>query len=224
MKFFGNSWDKVLESEFEKEYFKELLVKVDSEYQTRKIYPPQEKIFSAFKYCDFKDIKVVILGQDPYHGEGQAHGLCFSVMPGITPPPSLKNIFKELQSDLGVVPANHGCLVSWAKQGVLLLNTTLTVREGQPNSHSTYGWQVFTDEVIKKINENDNPIVFLLWGGNAKSKMKFLNNKNHLVLHSAHPSPLSAYNGFFGNKHFSKTNEFLEKNGVSPIIWEIKNI
>lgn len=224
MRFFGNSWDNVLDEEFQKEYFTELLAKVDEEYQTRKIYPPRDKIFSALKLCDFKDIKVVLLGQDPYHGEGQAHGLCFSVMPGVTPPPSLKNIYKELASDVGFVPPNHGCLISWARQGVLLLNTTLTVREGQPNSHSTYGWQTFTDEIIKKIDESDNPVVFLLWGGNAKSKMKLIKNKKHLVLYSAHPSPLSAYNGFFGNKHFSKTNEFLVQNGKTPIDWSINNI
>ncbi|MBR2909646.1 MAG: uracil-DNA glycosylase [Clostridia bacterium] len=224
MRFFGNSWDNVLDEEFQKEYFIELLAKVDEEYQTRKIYPPRDKIFSALKLCDFKDIKVVLLGQDPYHGEGQAHGLCFSVMPGVTPPPSLKNIYKELASDVGFVPPNHGCLISWARQGVLLLNTTLTVREGQPNSHSTYGWQTFTDEIIKKIDESDNPVVFLLWGGNAKSKMKLIKNKKHLVLYSAHPSPLSAYNGFFGNKHFSKTNEFLVQNGKTPIDWSINNI
>ena len=224
MKFFGNSWDNCLEEEFSKPYFQDLLQKVDEEYSKYKIYPPREKIFSALKFCDYKDIKVVLLGQDPYHGYGQAHGLCFSVMPGVQMPPSLKNIFKELKSDLNVDMPNHGCLSSWAKQGVLLLNTVLTVREGQPNSHAQYGWQQFTDEIIKKINNLDKPVVFLLWGANAKSKMKYITNDKHLVLYSAHPSPLSAYNGFFGNKHFSKTNDFLVANGREPINWQIPNI
>ena len=224
MKFFGNSWDDCLEEEFNKSYFQDLLRKVDEEYSKYRIYPPREKIFSALKFCDYNDVKVVLLGQDPYHGYGQAHGLCFSVLPGVQMPPSLKNIFKELKSDLNVDMPNHGCLSSWAKQGVLLLNTVLTVREGQPNSHAQYGWQQFTDEIIKKINNLDKPVVFLLWGANAKSKMKYITNDKHLVLYSAHPSPLSAYNGFFGNKHFSKTNDFLIKNGREPINWRIPNI
>ena len=224
MKFFGNSWDDVLDEEFKKPYFNELLSKVDEEYSKYKIYPPREKIFSAFKLCDYEDVKVVLLGQDPYHGYGQAHGLCFSVLPGVVAPPSLKNMFKELASDVGTTTPNHGCLISWAKQGVLLLNTTMTVREGQPNSHVGLGWQKFTDEVIRKVNELDKPVVFLLWGANAKSKIPFITNKKHLVLSCAHPSPLSAYNGFFGCKHFSKTNEFLKSNGRKEIDWQIPNI
>ena len=224
MKFFGNSWDEVLEEEFNKPYFQELLLKVDEEYQKHTVYPPQDKIFSAFKLCDYKDIKVVLLGQDPYHGYGQAHGLCFSVLPGVTPPPSLKNIFKEIADDVHVSEPNHGCLVSLARQGVLLLNTVLTVREGQPNSHAGLGWQTFTDAVIKKVNELDKPVVFLLWGANAKSKIPLITNKNHLILSCAHPSPFSAYNGFFGCKHFSKTNAFLKANGREEINWQIPNI
>ncbi len=212
MKFFGNKWDEVLEDEFKRPYFQELLQKVDDEYATRTIYPPQHKIFSALKLCDYDHVKVVILGQDPYHGAGQAHGLAFSVMPPTPPPPSLVNIFKELHDDLGVTAPNHGCLISWAKQGVLLLNTTLTVRE------------TFTDAVIQKINNLDKPVVFLLWGANAKSKMKFIDQNKHLVLCSVHPSPLSAYNGFFGCRHFSKANEFLKQHGREPISWQIKDI
>lgn len=224
MKFFGNSWDEVLEEEFNKPYFQELLLKVDEEYQKHTVYPPQDKIFSAFKLCDYKDIKVVLLGQDPYHGYGQAHGLCFSVLPEVTPPPSLKNIFKEMADDVHVSEPNHGCLVSLARQGVLLLNTVLTVREGQPNSHAGLGWQTFTDAVIKKVNELDKPVVFLLWGANAKSKIPLITNKKHLILSCAHPSPFSAYNGFFGCKHFSKTNAFLKANGREEINWQIPNI
>lgn len=224
MKFFGNSWDEVLEEEFNKPYFQELLLKVDEEYQKHTVYPPQDKIFSAFKLCDYKDIKVVLLGQDPYHGYGQAHGLCFSVLPEVTPPPSLKNIFKEMADDVHVSEPNHGCLVSLARQGVLLLNTVLTVREGQPNSHAGLGWQTFTDAVIKKVNELDKPVVFLLWGANAKSKIPLITNKKHLILSCAHPSPFSAYNGFFGCKHFSKTNAFLKANGREKINWQIPNI
>lgn len=224
MKFFDNSWDEVLEEEFNKPYFQELLLKVDEEYQKHTVYPPQDKIFSAFKLCDYKDIKVVLLGQDPYHGYGQAHGLCFSVLPGVTPPPSLKNIFKEMADDVHVSEPNHGCLVSLARQGVLLLNTVLTVREGQPNSHAGLGWQTFTDAVIKKVNELDKPVVFLLWGANAKSKITLITNKKHLILSCAHPSPFSAYNGFFGCKHFSKTNAFLKANGREEINWQIPNI
>lgn len=224
MKFFGNSWDEVLEEEFKKSYFQELLLKVDEEYQKHTVYPPQDKIFSAFKLCNYKDIKVVLLGQDPYHGYGQAHGLCFSVLPGVTPPPSLKNIFKEMADDVHVSEPNHGCLVSLARQGVLLLNTVLTVRDGQPNSHAGLGWQTFTDAVIKKVNELDKPVVFLLWGANAKSKIPLITNKKHLILSCAHPSPFSAYNGFFGCKHFSKTNAFLKANGREEINWQIPNI
>ena len=221
MKFFNNGWDDVLEDEFEKDYFKQLLNKVDEEYSKYKVYPPRGKIFSALTNCDIKDVKVVILGQDPYHEEGQAHGMCFSVLPGVEVPPSLKNIYKEIQAEYGYEPPNHGCLVSWSNQGVLLLNTTLTVREHQANSHSKCGWQEWTDEVIKLLNERETPMVFLLWGANARSKKKFINTNKHLVLECAHPSPLSAYNGFFGCKHFSKANEFLVKQGLTPINWDL---
>lgn len=224
MKFFNNSWDQVLEDEFEKPYFKELMKKVDEEYDKYKVYPPREKVFSSLKLCDYNDVKVVLLGQDPYHGPGQAHGLCFSVMPGVDVPPSLKNIFKEMQADVHTTIPNHGCLVSWAKQGVLLLNTVLTVREGLPNSHAKFGWQTFTDEIIRKVNEKKDPVVFILWGANAKVKIPLITNKNHLILYAAHPSPLSAYNGFFGCKHFSKTNEFLKEHGRKEIDWQIPNI
>jgi len=224
MQFFSNHWDEVLENEFQKPYFKELLEKVDGEFSKRKIYPPKSKIFSAMKLCDYPSVKVVILGQDPYHGAGQAHGLCFSVLPKVDVPPSLKNIYKELESDVGFKVPNHGCLISWARQGVLLLNTVLTVREGQPNSHAAYGWQTFTDEVIKKVNELESPVVFLLWGANAKAKIKFIDQTKHLVLASAHPSPLSAYNGFFGCRHFSKANAFLKDKGRGEIDWQIPSI
>ncbi len=221
MKFFNNSWDQALEDEFNKPYFKELLERVDQEYNKYHVYPPREKIFSALKLCPLDQVKVVLLGQDPYHEKGQAHGLCFSVLPGIKVPPSLKNIYKEMSDDVGTTEPDHGCLVKWAKQGVLMLNTTLTVREGQPNSHSTYGWQTFTDEIIRKVNALDTPVVFILWGSNAKAKLPLITNKKHLILTAAHPSPFSAFSGFFGCRHFSKTNEFLIKNGREPIDWQI---
>ncbi len=224
MKFFNNGWDAALEDEFEKDYFKDLLEKVDEEYSKYKVYPPRGKIFSAFKHCDIKDVKVVILGQDPYHEEGQAHGMCFSVMPGIDTPPSLKNIYKEINAEYGYEVPNNGYLVPWSDQGVFLLNTTLTVRAHQANSHSLFGWQKFTDRVIQEINKQDNPVVFLLWGRNAISKEKFIDRSKHLVLTSAHPSPLSAYQGFFGNGHFKKCNEFLKQNNRSEINWKIENI
>lgn len=224
MKFFNNGWDAALEDEFEKDYFKELLIKVDEEYAKYKVYPPRGKIFSAFKHCDIKDVKVVILGQDPYHEEGQAHGMCFSVMPGVDIPPSLKNIYKEINAEYGYEVPNHGYLVSWSDQGVFLLNTTLTVRAHQANSHSQFGWQKFTDRVIQEINKQDNPVVFLLWGRNAISKEKFIDKSKHLVLSSAHPSPLSAYQGFLGNGHFKKCNEFLKSKGREEINWKIENI
>lgn len=224
MNFFNNDWDKALEDEFEKEYFQDLLVKVDEEYLKYKVYPPRGKIFSAFKTCNLKDVKVVILGQDPYHEEGQAHGMCFSVLPGVDTPPSLKNIYKEINNEYGYPIPNHGYLMSWAKQGVFLLNTTLTVREHQANSHQTYGWQKFTDRVIQEINKLDTPVVFLLWGRNAISKEKFIDKTKHLVLSSAHPSPLSAYQGFLGNGHFKKCNEFLKSKNREEINWKIENI
>ena len=221
MQFFKNSWDNLLEEEMNKPYFLEMLNRIDHEYQTKHIYPPQNKIFNALKTTPFGQIKVVILGQDPYHGKGQAHGLCFSVNRGVEIPPSLKNIYKEMQSDLGITQPNHGYLQSWAAQGVLMLNTVLTVQEGKPNSHANYGWQQFTDKVIQIANTQNSPIVFLLWGRNAISKAKFIDKSKHLVLTSVHPSPLSAYGGFFGCKHFSKCNQFLTEHNIEPIDWQL---
>lgn len=218
----GNDWDLVLKNLFESGVYASIRAFLKQEYSTKIIYPPMHDIFNAFKFTPYNGVKAVILGQDPYHGEGQAHGLCFSVRKGVKPPPSLVNIYKELKSDLGLRIPSHGCLTKWAEQGVLLLNTTLTVRENQANSHSKCGWQEFTDEVIKLLSQRSEPIVFLLWGGNARSKKQLIDTSRHLVLECAHPSPLSAFNGFFGCKHFSKTNEFLVKNGKTPIDWQIE--
>jgi len=218
----GNDWDSVLESEFKKDYFYNLLKFVQGEYDKKTVFPPKKEVFKAFRYTPYKDVKVVILGQDPYHGEGEAEGLCFSVKSGIRKPPSLNNIFKELESDMGCTIPVDGSLVPWAKQGVLLLNAVLTVIKDQAASHKNIGWETFTDEVIKKINEKDEPVVFILWGGFARSKKKFITNPKHFIIESAHPSPLSAYNGFFGSKPFSKTNDFLIKNNLKPIDWQIK--
>ena len=218
----GNDWDNILENEFKKEYFYNLLKFVQGEYQRKTIFPAKKEVFRAFRYTPYKDIKVVILGQDPYHGEGEAEGLCFSVKEGIKKPPSLNNIFKELKDDIGCSIPESGSLIPWAKQGVFLLNTVLTVIKDKAASHKNIGWETFTDEVIKKINEKEEPVVFILWGGFARSKKKFITNPKHLVVESAHPSPLSAYNGFFGSKPFSKTNEFLIRNNLKPINWEIK--
>lgn len=217
----GNHWDTVLAGEFEKEYYQKLQQFLISEYRSRTIYPDMHDIFNALKYTDYDDVKVVILGQDPYHGPGQAHGMSFSVRPGIKQPPSLVNIFRELKDDLGIDPPDHGYLVKWAEQGVLLLNTCLTVREHQPNSHKGMGWETFTDKVISLLNEREKPMVFILWGGNAKSKQNLITNPNHLILTGAHPSPLSAYNGFYGGRYFSKANEFLESSGQSAVDWKI---
>ena len=219
----GNSWDGILAEEFTSEYYQNLREFLKREYRSHKVYPDMYDIFNALKTTDYEEAKVVILGQDPYHEPGQAHGMAFSVKPGIEQPPSLRNIFKELHDDLGLAipPRDNGYLLPWAKQGVLLLNTCLTVREHQANSHRGKGWEIFTDHVIEKLNQLDQPIVFLLWGNNARAKMSLLNNPRHLVLTAAHPSPLSAYNGFFGCRHFSRTNEFLEKNGVKPIDWKM---
>ena len=216
-------WKKALAPEFEKDYFVRLTDFVRQEYHQTTVYPPGRLIFNAFNLCPFDKVKVVIIGQDPYHGPGQAHGLCFSVQPGVQPPPSLQNIFKELQSDLGIVPPKDGTLTKWAERGVLMLNTTLTVRRGQANSHKNLGWTTFTDHIIEKLNEHEQPIVFLLWGGNARSKKKLITAPQHLVLESVHPSPLSAYNGFFGCKHFSKCNAFLEAHGIDPIDWDLNH-
>ena len=219
----GNSWDEVLEGEFEKSYYKELRQFLINEYKGGAVYPDMHDIFNALKYTAYEDVKAVILGQDPYHEPGQAHGLCFSVQKGIEKPPSLINIFKEAESDLGFAPPSHGCLIDWAKQGVMLLNTVLTVRRGQANSHKGKGWEVFTDRVIKLLNEREKPIVFILWGANAKAKSMLLTNPAHLVLTGAHPSPLSVQNGFWGGRYFSRTNEFITSGGGKPIDWKISD-
>ena len=215
----GNDWDSILSNEFEKDYYLSLREFLKTEYFSRKIYPPMHDIFNALKYTTYKDARVVILGQDPYHGEGQAHGLCFSVKSGVPHPPSLKNIFKELNDSLGITPPTSGELVGWARQGVLLLNTTLTVREGAPQSHKGKGWEILTDRIIELMNEKEMPVVFMLWGGNARAKKSLITNKKHLILECAHPSPLSAYAGFFGSNHFAKANQYLESVGEAPIDW-----
>ena len=220
----GNDWDLLLKDEYKKEYFTNLKKFLIEEYKSKTIYPKMSEIFNAFLKTNYEDVKVVILGQDPYHGENEAEGLSFSVKVGIQKPPSLINIFSELKNDLGIDPPNHGSLVSWAKEGVLLLNSTLTVVKDSPKSHSNKGWEIFTDEVIKLINKKDTPVVFILWGRDARSKKKLITNKKHLIIESAHPSPLSAYRGFFGSKPFSKTNDFLIKNNIKPINWKIKDI
>lgn len=215
-------WAEALQDEFKKEYYRELFLKVREEYRTRQVFPPPEDLFNAFHYTPLSHIKAVILGQDPYHNVGQAHGLCFSVRKGVAVPPSLVNIYKELEDDLGIPPASHGCLTSWARQGVLMLNTVLTVRAHQANSHRDMGWEQFTDAVIRKVNEQDRPIVFILWGTPAQRKKKMLTNPRHLILEAPHPSPLAAYRGFFGSRPFSRANRFLIENGVSPIDWKVE--
>lgn len=217
----GNEWDALLADEIKKDYYLRLREFLKKEYSTRTIYPPMNDIFNALRRTSYSDVKAVILGQDPYHGAGQAHGMCFSVKKGTPPPPSLQNIFKELKSDLGIDPPNHGELTAWADSGVLLLNTVLTVREGAANSHKGMGWEQFTDRIIQLLNQREQPMVFLLWGGNARAKAGLITNPNHLVLQCAHPSPLSAYNGFFGCRHFSKTNDFLKQHGIEPINWKL---
>ncbi len=218
----GNDWDIILKLEFEKDYFKKLLSIINNEYKLKTIYPNKTDIFKAFRNTSYQDTKVVILGQDPYHGINQAEGLSFSVKTGIQKPPSLQNIFKELQNDLGYKIPESGSLVPWTKEGVLLLNTVLTVEANKPASHKDLGWEIFTDEVIKKLNEKDSPVVFILWGSFARSKKNLITNKNHYIIESTHPSPFSAYNGFFGSKPFSKTNNFLISHNLKPINWEIK--
>lgn len=217
----GNSWDEVLKGEFDKDYYIKLREFLKQEYSTQTIYPDMYDIFNALKFTPYEDVKAVILGQDPYHQPGQAHGLCFSVQKGVQKPPSLVNIFKELKGDLGIEPPSHGSLESWAKNGVMLLNTALTVRRSSANSHKGKGWEIFTDRVIELLNEREKPMVFILWGGNAKAKEKLITGSQHYIIKSVHPSPLSAYNGFFGGKYFSKTNEFLESTGQEPIDWAI---
>lgn len=215
----GNDWDEILADEWAKPYYQQLRQFLKNEYSTQKVYPHMNDIFNALKYTSFKDTKVVIIGQDPYHGPGQAHGLCFSVKKGVMPPPSLKNIFKELYSDTGKPIPPHGELTEWAKQGVLLLNNVLTVRESQPTSHSKMGWEIFTDRVISELNRKETPVVFLLWGAHAQKKAEIITNPIHKKLMTVHPSPLSASRGFFGCKHFSKANAILTENGVTPIDW-----
>ena len=218
----NNDWAEALKEEYKKPYYRELYKKVNEEYQTHEIFPPSDEIFSAFHLTPLKDVKVVILGQDPYHNNGQAHGLSFSVQKGVDIPPSLVNIYKELHDDLGCTIPNHGCLTKWAEQGVLMLNTVLTVRAHQANSHRGIGWEEFTDAAILVLNSQDRPIVFILWGAPAQRKKRMLTNPKHLILEAPHPSPLAAYRGFFGSKPFSQTNAFLEKNGIEPIDWQIE--
>ncbi|MFY9286145.1 MAG: uracil-DNA glycosylase [Tissierellaceae bacterium] len=223
-KIFNNDWEELLKLEMEKEYYQRLRKFLISEYRTKTIYPDMFSIFNALHYTSYKDTKVVILGQDPYHGPNQAHGLAFSVNPGVRIPPSLVNIYKELQDDLGCYIPNNGYLKKWADQGVLLLNTSLTVIAGRANSHSRIGWQIFTDKIIQLLNEREDPVVFILWGNNAKSKEELISNDRHYIIKSVHPSPLSANRGFFGSKPFSKTNEILIELGKEPIDWQIENI
>ena len=220
----SNDWLEPLSAEFKKPYYARLYQTVKEEYNTRQVFPDAKDIFSAFELTPFHQVKVVILGQDPYHNIGQAHGLCFSVKPGVEIPPSLVNIYQELHDDLGCYIPNNGYLTKWAKQGVLLLNTVLTVRAHAANSHRGIGWEEFTDAAIKALNKLDQPIVFILWGRPAQNKKPMLNNPNHLILEAPHPSPLSAYRGFFGSRPFSKTNEFLKAHGIEPIDWQIENI
>ncbi len=218
----GNDWDEILKDEWKKPYYKNLRRFLKSEYSSFTVYPDMYDIFNALKLTSFSDTKVVIIGQDPYHGPGQAHGLCFSVKKGIEPPPSLKNIFKEMHSDIGIKIPTNGDLTCLAKQGVLLLNTVLTVRAGMADSHKDKGWEIFTDRVISELNKKQTPVIFLLWGAKARNKANIITNPIHKKLTAAHPSPLSAYNGFFGCRHFSKTNELLKSFGLKPINWEIK--
>lgn len=220
---FNNDWDELLKDEFTKDYYIKLRQTLINEYKTQKIFPNMYDIFNAMKLTSYNDVKCVIIGQDPYHNEGQAHGLSFSVKKGIAPPPSLVNIFKEIRDDVGTDNlGKHGELTKWAENGVLLLNSVLTVRAHSPKSHRGIGWENFTTDVIKLLNQREKPMVFMLWGGDAKEKQKFITNPNHLVLKSAHPSPLSAYNGFFGCKHFSQANKFLRENGIEEIDWSIE--
>ncbi len=218
----GNAWDEELKEEYKKEYFTELMNFVKEEYKNKIIYPKQNEVFNAFRYTDFDNVKVVILGQDPYHGPNQAEGLSFSVSDDVLKPPSLKNIFKELESDLGIPYPKHNSLKPWTKQGVLLLNAVLTVEEHKPASHKGKGWEIFTDDVIEILNKREKPIVFILWGAFARSKKNLITNKQHYIIESAHPSPFSARNGFFGSKPFSKTNKFLREKGLEEIDWRVE--
>lgn len=220
----SGAWLEAIGGEFKKPYYRDLYNKVNVAYKTERVFPPADEVFNAFHLTPFDQVKVVIIGQDPYHGEGQAHGLCFSVKPGIEIPPSLRNIYKELQDDLGLQIPSHGYLEKWAKQGVLMLNNVLTVRAHQAASHQGIGWEQFTDAVIQKLASEDRPMVFLLWGSPAQRKASCVHNPKHLVLKAPHPSPLSAYRGFFGCKHFSKCNAYLAENGLKPIDWQIEEI
>ena len=223
MAMISNDWLPALKDEFRKPYYAKLFSFVKEEYATHVVYPPADDIFNAFHFTPLREVKVVILGQDPYHNEHQAHGLCFSVQPGEEVPPSLVNIFKEMKSDLGYDPPESGDLTKWAKEGVLLLNTTLTVRRAQANSHKNCGWTEFTDEVIRRLSARETPMAFILWGGNARAKKPLIDGEKHLILECAHPSPLSCYNGFFGCRHFSKTNAFLQAKGLGEIDWKLTN-
>ena len=220
-KIIHNSWQEVLADEFEKDYYQQLRIFLKNEYATQKIHPDMYHVYEALELTPYEEVKVVILGQDPYHGVNQAHGLSFSVQPGVKTPPSLFNIYKELKNDLGIEPVSHGNLVTWAKQGVLLLNTVLTVREGQAYSHRGKGWEQLTDAIIEKLNERDKPIVFILWGKPAQEKMKMIDKSRHIIITAPHPSPLSAHRGFFGSKPFSKTNDALLALGETPIDWQL---
>lgn len=217
----GNSWDEILKGEYQKDYFKNIAMFINKEYREKTIFPPKSNILRAFKLTDYDNVKVVILGQDPYHGINEANGLAFSVSKGVRLPPSLQNIYKELYNDLGITVSTNGDLEKWAKEGVLLLNSVFTVEKDKPASHKNIGWEQFSDEVIKKVNEKTTPVVFILWGNFAKSKAKYITNPIHLVITSPHPSPFSAYSGFFGSKPFSRTNEFLRKNNIKEIDWKI---
>ena len=219
-----NYFKNIIEEESKKEYYIKLHDFIDKEYETKTIFPPRKNIFFALKNTPYEEVKVVIIGQDPYHGVGEAHGMCFSVNPGITIPPSLMNIYKELHRDLGLYIPNNGYLVKWAKQGVLLLNSVLTVQKDKPASHQGKGWEIFTDKIIEELNKKDTPIVFLLWGNFAKKKMELITNPKHLILTSSHPSPFSVKYGFEGCSHFSKANNFLKQNNINPIDWQIENI
>ena len=216
-----SQWQEALKEEFQKDYYHELMAKVSEAYENNQVFPPANEVFNALNLTPLSQVKAVIIGQDPYHDVGQAHGLCFSVKPGVKVPPSLVNIYKELHDDLGCSIPEDGYLVKWATQGVLMLNTVLTVNAHVANSHKGYGWEKFTDAIISKVNEEDRPIVFLLWGAPAQKKKKLLNNPKHLILEAPHPSPLSVYRGFWGCKHFSKTNDFLVNNGIEPIDWQL---
>ena len=218
----GNDWDEILKDEWQKPYYQKLREFLKKEYSTQTVYPEINDIFNALRYTSFSDCRVVIIGQDPYHEPNQAHGLCFSVKRGVDIPPSLKNIYKEIESDLSIPPASHGFLETWAKQGVLMLNNVLTVRRGQANSHKGMGWEQFTDRVIAELNKKQTPVIFLLWGANARKKCDVITNPIHKKLIAPHPSPLSAYSGFFGCRHFSKCNELLKEAGLSTIDWQIK--